>query len=1034
MAKKHAESSGNERRRVNLHLGVSFADSWESIGLPWFEALLRLPPTQAPAAVVTPSRSLAYLMRSKLLERGISVLGVKFLSPAQLREALLPGSRNIPLREHLRLLLAIAAEGVVGRSDENEIDRDPQKLLLAKSVARDPEHFLRALDQLNAAGWTSDEIGEPALREVAQTFEKIVHGCGFEFVHQADRHAFDEAAKSPAIFSNLLVTGFDGAHWPLWPLLRAAVTASTQATVILNDPRDEARDLDEAWVGTWEETFGAAQPIDASERGSVSLLENLSRLPETQSDKDVRTEHPIEAIHFLVGRDTPEQAKAIVALTAKFLHDPNCERVGILFPRRGALARIVAGFLESARIAHNDGIPHLGPSVFDDDAWQAWLELQQNPRMKVLLGFLRATDEEIFSRVSILDVEDILRHDYGNELINQLDILREYCSRQDGSERHAALVRGLEKIEFLPVNATLAEFLAQTQRIFSELGWKQHWSEIDRLTRTWASRLGESFSRNLYVRWLREVLGTPSLSRDDNGSHPYSRVHLLPCADAEGQSWSHLILAGLNEEAWPTLDDENGFVGDKEIDAFNRRNKVLNQRAVKRGRQGEGQWRVRENKTLLLGSNERRQIRRRQLTNLVESATEGIGVTANLYSESAASRIANPSELFSRLYLSVRGAGVSQQTLQALEKQTRAWLQDWSPVDAQKIDSVSLGRTRYAYEARRQKRAASEYEFALRTPPDQPVSLRVTEWERALRSPAIVWLKVFLGVEPDAKESSAWAIATGQWVHRWLAEGAGQSETNEFVAIPGTNEMRARVLESARRFRAEVQALCAACAQPFPDWWSSGWGNALHIADSLAVKLSSLSDWSQLASEWKLDSPTEIPLGENKTLRVRGRIDLVLGCGERTNSGLGFPELWIVDYKTGRQRGFDLSARNKQESPEEKFRKQLVDGKGVQLALYALAAHALGAVHARLTLLGTREEMEPQFRLDDALAQKEFWVSLHEMQESGVFGMLGLVHRSFGFGPAYPLATLPIDPERLREKWALTHPALVTETEEPERE
>jgi hypothetical protein len=1031
MTKKHAESPGSERRRVSLHLGVSFADSWENIILPWFESLSRFPPTQAPAAVVTPFRSLACLLRGKLLERGISILGLKFLSPAQLRETLLPGSRNIPLREHLRLLLAMAAEGVAARSDENEIDRDPQELLLAKSVARDPDHFLRALDQLNAAGWTSDEIGEPALREVAQSFEELVHGCEFEFVHEADLYALDEAAKSPPIFSSLLVMGFDGAHWPLWPLLRAAVTGSAQAIVILSDPRDEARDLDETWVGTWEETFGAAQPIEAAERESVSLLENLSRLPETQSDKDALAEQPIGAIHFLVGRDTPEQAKAIVALTAKFLHDPNCERIGILFPRSGALARIVARFLESARIAHNDGIAHLGPSVFDDDAWRAWLELQQNPRLKVLLKFLRATAAEIFEGVSTLDVEDMLRRAYGDVLIDQIDVLREYCSRQDSSERHPALVRGLKKIEFLPVNATLAEFLAQTHRIFIQLDWKQHWSEIDRLSRTWAGRLGESFSRNLYLRWLREVLGGSSLSRDDYGAHPYSRVHLLPCAEAEGQSWSHLIFAGLNEESWPALDDENGFVRDQEIDAFNQRNKVLNRRAVKRGRQGEGQWSVRENKTLLLGSSERRQIRRRQLSNLVESATQGIGVTANLYSESSASRIANPSELFSRLYLSARGAGVSHQTLHGLEKQTRAWLQDWSPVDAQKIDSVSLGRTRYAYDARRQPRAAGEYEFALRTPPDRPVSFRVTEWERALRSPAIVWMKVFLGVEADEKESSAWAIATGQWVHGWLAEGAGQSETNEFVAIPETNEMRTRILESARRFRAEVQALCQACAQPFPDWWNSGWGNALFIADGLAVKLSGLSDWSQLASEWKLDSPTEIPLGPNEKLRVRGRIDLILGRGAKTNAGLGFPEVWIVDYKTGRQRGFDKRARGKQESGE-RFRKQLVDGRGVQLALYALAAHALGAAHARLTLLAAREEMEPQFQLEDALAQKEFWHALHEMQESGVFGMLGLVHNSFGFGPAYPLATLPIDPERLREKWALTHPALVTETEEPE--
>ncbi len=91
MTKKHAEPPGNERRRVGLHLGVSFADSWEGVILPWFESLSGFPPTQAPAAVVTPFRSLAYLLRGKLLARGISLLGIKFLSPAQLRETLLPG-------------------------------------------------------------------------------------------------------------------------------------------------------------------------------------------------------------------------------------------------------------------------------------------------------------------------------------------------------------------------------------------------------------------------------------------------------------------------------------------------------------------------------------------------------------------------------------------------------------------------------------------------------------------------------------------------------------------------------------------------------------------------------------------------------------------------------------------------------------------------------------------------------------------------------------------------------------------------------
>src|SRR6185503_552659 len=149
----------------------------------------------------------------------------------------------------------------------------------------------------------------------------------------------------------------------------------------------------------------------------------------------------------------------------------------------------------------------------------------------------------------------------------------------------------------------------------------------------------------------------------------------------------------------------------------------------------------------------------------------------------------------------------------------------------------------------------------------------------------------------------------------------------------------------------------AACAQPLPDWWMSGWSNALHVADCLAVKLSDLGDdWSHMAPEWALDSPTTIQLGENQALRVRGRIDLILARGEPNQSRIGFPEIWVIDYKTGRQRGFHLWELRRSESPEEKLKKQLLKGRGVQLGLYALAAHSLGASTVKLTLLGLLDE------------------------------------------------------------------------------
>jgi hypothetical protein len=1025
MAGAKAKKTRKGSPKIALHLGESSRAAWEQVLLPWFQAVAQAAiANREPVAVITPSPNHSAFLRSQVLGRGISLLGVKFLSPSRLRDLLLRGTDlTLPPRENLRLFLAIAAETQSDSSDD-------ESALIAKSVARDPDHFLRALEQLNVAGWSFDEIDPPALSALAAGFENLTRSCGFAFVHDADAAIAAPREVSPT-FSYLLITGFNGAHWPLWPLLRAAASSSQHAVVLLSDPRDQARDLDEAWVGTWEDSFGAAQQISAVDHDPAKSLRELAWSLATGSAPKPAS-LPNEHVHFLVGADSTQQAKAIVALTANFLAQKNAERVGILFPRRGALARLVANYLDAAQIPHSDGIAHLGPSVFDHAAWEAWLELQENPGLRTLLRFARATTEwkPIFGEVGVFAAEKLLGRAYAEVLMDNVDVLREYCAQHITSEEDASIVRRLEAIEFLPATAKLEQFLAATRRIFASLGWTQHASEMERLTRTWSDRVPATFSKRIYLRWLREVLGRPSMTRDEWGNHPYSRVHLLTYTEAESQSWSHLIFAGLNEEAWPAVDDESGFIHDQEIHELNQRNRILNRKAVKRGQQGEGQVSVRTGQTLILGSNERRQLALRRLLNLVETATTGLGATANLFSESLPSRIANPSVFFSRLYFAARGEGVSQETMRLLQAQSLAWLKDWSPVDAQKVDSISVGRARYAYDARRQLRPAGEYEFTLRQPPERAISLRVTQWEQALKWPALVWMKIFLGVESEDDSGDAWALASGQWVHRWLATSALDSSTGNFVPVSEVERVRGRILETARDFLGETQNLCAKSGHTLPDWWTSGWSNALYIADCLAAKLTDLSDWTHLATEWTLDSPTVISLGEKSELRLRGRIDLILARGARSDSSLPYSDLWVVDYKTGRQRGFNLRELRAKQSSEEKFRKQLVDGRGVQLGLYALAVHALGAREVRLTLLSPAEDLEPQFFLPHVFAQQEFWQELSHMQNSGIFGMLGRVHSEFGFVRSYPLATLGIDPDLLQEKWEMTHPAFAVESRE----
>src|SRR5207237_10775727 len=85
---------------VSLQIGASPEAAWENVVRPWFETIGETTLSNSqPTAVVTASRSQAYFFRNQLLSVGKSLLGVKFLSPPQLRETLLSVVRlNVTVR------------------------------------------------------------------------------------------------------------------------------------------------------------------------------------------------------------------------------------------------------------------------------------------------------------------------------------------------------------------------------------------------------------------------------------------------------------------------------------------------------------------------------------------------------------------------------------------------------------------------------------------------------------------------------------------------------------------------------------------------------------------------------------------------------------------------------------------------------------------------------------------------------------------------------------------------------------------------
>jgi len=640
-----------------------------------------------------------------------------------------------------------------------------------------------------------------------------------------------------------------------------------------------------------------------------------------------------------------------------------------------------------------------------------WLELQERPQLEPLLRFLEHSPAAtaLFAPLSLHKIQKSLKRACGDILINAVDVLREYCWSKSEEAEYQAIAAWLSTIRLLPERATFKEFLTTSSEIFRAFRWTQRVAELNRLARGWSEKFSQGLAREHFLRWLTEIFAESSISRDACGDHSYARVQLLRYDEAEFGSWSHVIFAGLNEGVWPPRDDKSPFLSDDRIAEINRRNTQESDRF------GVGQQIAREGTALCVGAGQRRALALRQLLNAIESTTQAIGVAAERYTQSPREQAVNPSEFFARLYFNAHGEALSQDDIACLQQRTSDWLAKLDLFKSAKPDEIEVKQTEIAYRMRRTPDAEfGEYEFAFRkgSPPPEQISLSATDMANLLQRPALVWMKVFLGVASEELDVSSWSLATGQWVHRWLAS-IGAAREQRFVPRPAADEILKRITAAADDFRGEILAILNACGRTSaPDWWTSGWRNARHLAGKFARQVAATEDWPRLATEWRLGSPQVIRLDSGEELLVRGRLDLILSRDERAD------QIWIVDYKSGEAKPLRSGARE--------LRKQLSAGEGVQICIYALALRG-DFVDICASLLTREADLEPQVSLDEIVAANELWKEIARMEKTGIFGTLGEIRSEFTFTGDYPLATLPIDKYLLTEKWERTHPAFAKE-------
>ena len=996
-----------------LYFTASVEEQWRALAGPWLREQARTAwKNLKPTVILTPSRAESFYLRSRLVDEGVAYLGLRFWTPSDARKFLLAEwlpDTGAPTQAELRLLARTCAEKLARKAGSDNAT--------LKSVIREPGAFLRAYDLLLGAGWDPAREGAVYGRDLAREFQRALkkHRIATQSGLHRELRKKAPSQKEPAL-ANLLVLGFNATHWPLWDLLKAAVFSAGESLVALSEPRVFAEEIDQLWISSWEEiTKTEAVSPDGP---TAPTDDNQPFAPLVASyEKGQPTHAPGEGLAFCVTPDLASHVRAIVLQALDYLKRDSCLRLGIVFPEANALALGVAAELRRLGIPLDDGTGAWTPGLFEKRYWQSWLALQEEPGVPTLIAWLRACEVKgvscgLDAVVSAREAEVVLENALGETLVDDLSFLALHLKENSRGNHAAAIADFLDRRIALPENGAFAQFVALTCEAMTLPGWEHYLARVQINPPAWLIKDQAILSRRTFLDWLRESTDSQTRTRGADGNHFYGKVHLLIYAQMTGQTWSHLIVTGLNEGVWPRVFEAGAFGSRHELTALNAQARSLNQSGVAQGGQGMGHETADADHGHCLLPLERRDLALRDLCAALES-TSGAACLAAMTTEAGRSLL--PNDFFGHAWQTQTGDVLDEETFQSLANATREWCRSHESlfVPRSPVTTASIAATQIAYAARRDvTQPFGPYEFSYAQPPTRLIQLWCKRWEDAWNHPAVVWLEEIVGASPWPEGTLSWPRAVGTWAHRWLVAALREWQQKKAAPI----ELPVLVWAAADREASALRNRARAAGMGLYPWWDHVWAQARTVALGLAETLAPHLAGRQFLCEFRLPDNllVALPGTSQPDFILKGRIDLLLiepGAIPHDLAANDFSgcNCWVVDFKTGSAQS--LSAKN------------IGDGKGLQPILYALAVQALGAASTSVSIHTPDAPLQPQVRLDATLETTPIFRSLDQLHRDGVFGLRADADNAYGYSPAYPMATRFVPSNILEAKWALVHGA-----------
>ncbi|MDX2111005.1 MAG: hypothetical protein SFY80_12260 [Verrucomicrobiota bacterium] len=967
----------------------SFSDLWSGALLPWFETL-PAPQPGAELVALVPSQAAAAFLRERMATANLGIVGLKVWTPGQLRDHLLKRffpDKRIALREDISLLVTAAAE-----------QAEPTNLH-ALAVAANPDDFLRALDTLEAAGWSGEHLTEAPWQTLAAQAHEWLSATGWWSLGEAAWAL--TRVQGDAGISQLLIWGFSARHWNQWPLLLAGARLA-QDTLFCLPPVEHAVNARSAqlWQATLEEYYGEPETVgDGTEpAGPFRALSDAFIMGggKGTGTSDGRPE-------FYLVQHPLEEGRLLATLATEALAAHPKARVGLLLPPLSSAARMVSAELDRLGLSHHDTFGHFpAPSTRQRllNAWAAW---QEEPRLRHWREFARLlTELEREPIPFFLQTTRPLDAAADQLLTDFLPVL--FTWARDHSSEDSGVAEALDRWGMLPECAPLELFLDVAQPALELLGWKEelvvHRLHYAPLLRT----LMVPISRRAFMLWLMGLLRTPGKVRAEHGRNTLAAIQVLNYADTEGLAFDVLLCGGLAAGQWPVERVENPFLND-------RRCETLNDAATIKSRSGEGASVLHPIRGLLITRALHYELSEEGMRGLLADTQLALQLSQPLHNTPGDDKVQPPGDYLLKLYHAAHGrlpvpADLTRWQSEASQKLS---ISGRATTEVDAPAGLPVNQTRDAFRARRdRKKPFDEYNFCFRAPPQKPVALNPRDWEMVLQRPSQIWFDRILHTSPwphgDTDTSERKLIGT--WLHQWVC----LDEVGVFMPMPDLAHWQTHTRTHAEAVRSRVMALWHRMGLEPSLHWQSVYDEALESALQLADTLGDLDQWGWVAAKPTFNVFHRVAPGlpEFSTLGI----DFAFAHRE---DGVSVAEPWsflmLVDV-TSSKTVFNTS--------------KLVDeGIGLKLALVAWALEGGTARGVHLAVAAPGKALEPVAPPQRGRVAHQL-NTLRRIAQNGAFGQLGALRDRNAYTSAYPLSTLAIDPRLLDARWELTFPEWFT--------